>query len=319
MSLCTNHGRYCANDPDDDLYAGVSGADVVTESLRRICIWSHYGEGDGIGLPWWNYVEQFMERCNDPDYFASDDCILDVYKHSDIDKAKIDDCIRNSGGLEADSVNNKLDSEIKVQREKGVVLVPTSFVNGAKVKGATSSSNIFEAICAGYSEGTKPEICYTCGSCPQAKDCILNGGVCFYSTTNSISRIDGRVSTNTFASSMLLLICLFGGASYWYYQRTRDEMREQVRGILAEYMPLEDSEDGGVGGSVGGNFMMSRSAPPSMGQQQQSQLGGSSYMMNHHQQPDTSAMSFAGASAVQSGYSAPTTHGDPMRSSLMSS
>merc|ERR1712194_946624 len=28
-SLCTNEGRYCATDPDDNLEAGISGADVI--------------------------------------------------------------------------------------------------------------------------------------------------------------------------------------------------------------------------------------------------------------------------------------------------
>lgn len=35
FTLCTNSGRYCATDPDDDLESGLSGADVVKESLRR--------------------------------------------------------------------------------------------------------------------------------------------------------------------------------------------------------------------------------------------------------------------------------------------
>ena len=37
FTLCTNAGRYCATDPDDDLERGLSGADVVRESLRRKC------------------------------------------------------------------------------------------------------------------------------------------------------------------------------------------------------------------------------------------------------------------------------------------
>ena len=43
FNLCTKNGRYCATDPDNDLEKGVSGADVVTESLRRLCIWKNYG------------------------------------------------------------------------------------------------------------------------------------------------------------------------------------------------------------------------------------------------------------------------------------
>ena len=37
-NLCSNNGRYCAVDPDNDLDVGVSGADVVAESLKYMCI-----------------------------------------------------------------------------------------------------------------------------------------------------------------------------------------------------------------------------------------------------------------------------------------
>ncbi|CAM9354352.1 unnamed protein product, partial [Discosporangium mesarthrocarpum] len=42
-NLCTNEGRYCMTDPDFDTKSGISGQDVVTESLRQKCIWNYYG------------------------------------------------------------------------------------------------------------------------------------------------------------------------------------------------------------------------------------------------------------------------------------
>ena len=45
-SLCTNKGRYCMTDPDFDTKAGVSGSDVVKESLRQKCVWNLYGGQD---------------------------------------------------------------------------------------------------------------------------------------------------------------------------------------------------------------------------------------------------------------------------------
>ena len=36
---CINGGYYCAADPDGDVTKGVSGADVVVENLRQICVW----------------------------------------------------------------------------------------------------------------------------------------------------------------------------------------------------------------------------------------------------------------------------------------
>lgn len=242
FNLCTNNGRYCATDPDNDLDQGISGADVVKESLRRLCIWKHYGEQNGIGEAWWNYVGEFLNRCNSPDYFMNEDCVKDCYKHAKVDADKINRCMIDSGGLEKDAPNAFLDLEIAAQTERGVVVLPTAFVNTAAIRGQLSSATVFHAVCAGFAEGTRPSVCDKCANCGDPVKCVTKG-VCTagkYSGNSS-----GSVSTHTFATSMLMVIALFTGVGYWHYQKTREDMREQVRGILAEYMPLEDQEDGG--------------------------------------------------------------------------
>jgi uncharacterized membrane protein len=50
-----------------------------------------------------------------------------------------------------------------------------------------------------------------------------------------------------FAVGFLLAVIAFAALGYWYYRRTQAQMREQVLAILAEYMPLEDTEDQDVG------------------------------------------------------------------------
>lgn len=238
-NLCTNNGRYCATDPDNNLEQGISGADVVRESLRRICIWKHYGEQNGIGVEWWDYVTEFMSRCNTPDYFMNDDCVKDAYKHSRVDASLIDRCMKDSGGLEADASNAFLDLEIKAQNARGVVVLPTAFVNTAAIRGALTVSNVFTAICAGFAAGTMPSICQQCAGCSDQAGCVANKGVC---SSNGSGGGGGGVSTHTFAVSMMLVIALFSGLGAWHYKKTREDMRDQVRGILAEYMPLEDHE-----------------------------------------------------------------------------
>ena len=47
-------------------------------------------------------------------------------------------------------------------------------------------------------------------------------------------------------SSLFMIAFAFGGIAFWHYRKTREDMRAQVRGILAEYMPLE-GDDGAVG------------------------------------------------------------------------
>lgn len=131
FNLCTNNGRYCATDPDNDLEKGISGADVVRESLRRLCIWHNYGVSDGIGVKWWDYVAEFMKRCDSPDYFANQDCVKDAYKHAGVDGDLIARCMTDSGGLDTDTTNAKLEKEIQSQTQRGVVVIPTAFVNTA--------------------------------------------------------------------------------------------------------------------------------------------------------------------------------------------
>jgi hypothetical protein len=226
-TLCTNNGRYCATDPDKDLDEGISGADIVKESLRRLCIWSKYGAADGIGIKFWDYVTEFLERCSSNDYFNDADCIKDAYKHAKIEGKDIERCMIDSGGTDSDTPNAKLDMEISLQAQTGVVIVPSAFVNNAVIRGALSVGTMFRAICAGYSEGSMPEVCQKCY-------CTANGGG---------GSTEG-VSTHTFATSMLFVIALFSGLGAYHYKRSQEQMRDQVRGILAEYMPLDDGENG---------------------------------------------------------------------------
>jgi len=242
-NLCTNDGRYCATDPDNDLEQGISGADVVRESLRRVCIWEKYGKEDGIGVQWWDYFAKFTELCDDPDFFAVEDCVKDAYKAAGIDGSLIDQCMSESGGLEADAPNDLLEEEINSQTSRGVVVIPTAFVNTAAIRGKLTPSEIFTAICAGFQDGTAPDICAQCSGCPDASTCVDVG---YCSSGASSPQITKGVSSGTFAFSMFVVVGAFAGMGFMYYKKTQEQMRDQVRGILAEYMPLED-ESGGAG------------------------------------------------------------------------
>ena len=72
-NLCTNNGRYCALDPDNDLDDGISGADVIKENCPYdVSVWKVYGEDDGVGAQWWDYVTGFLFRCDNEDFFANE-------------------------------------------------------------------------------------------------------------------------------------------------------------------------------------------------------------------------------------------------------
>jgi len=232
-NLCTNSGRYCATDPDGDLKRGISGADVVVESLRRICIWKHYGVEDGVGVEWWDYVNEFAKHCSDPDLFNSTACIKGIMEKVFIDIEVIKKCMADSGGTVDNKPNSLLDIEIRAKENVGVVILPATYVNKAAIRGALEFVTIFKAVCAGYAAGTEPEVCLTCVPCADSKGCVSNG-ICNTSATGD------TVSQTHFIGSMLGLSCFFLLVVLFQYQRTQRQMRSQVRGIVAEYMPLDN-------------------------------------------------------------------------------
>jgi hypothetical protein len=233
-NLCTNNGRYCTTDPDDDLDEGLSGADVIAESLRRLCVWKEYGS-DGIGMEYWNYVNEFLFRCDDqPEFFISDTCIKDAMDHAGVEKHKIDACMQDSGGLEDDNLNQVLEQELAAREASGVVIVPSFYVNSAPLRGAMNIPEVFEAICAGYRSGSEPDVCKHCAKCGNVEQCIKKGH-CYGQA--------GTISVPFFIGTVIGLTVVFGCVGLYYYQRQQREMREQIKGIMAEYMPVDPNKE----------------------------------------------------------------------------
>jgi hypothetical protein len=232
-SLCTNSGRYCATDPDDDLDTGISGADVVTESLRRLCIWKKYGEPDGIGMPWWDYVGEFLDRCDSNDNFTSEDCIQDCMKRSGVDSELIKKCMADSGGLAENVENAVLEDELTAREAAGVVILPSFFVNNAPLRGALTVAEVFDAICAGYAVGSEPDACKKCNSCDDVQQCVVAGHC-----PGSPDSFD-TVSFPVFMGTLAGVVICFGLLGIIQWQRAQRQMRAQVRGIMAEYMPID--------------------------------------------------------------------------------
>uniref|UniRef100_A0A7S4JDJ8 PA domain-containing protein n=1 Tax=Odontella aurita TaxID=265563 RepID=A0A7S4JDJ8_9STRA len=253
-NLCTNNGRYCATDPDNNLDYGVSGADVVKESLRRMCVWEHYGK-DGIGVQWWDYVREFTHRCDtedDPEYFKDDICVRDAMAHSGVDFDRIESCIGDSGGLDDDKDNGRLKDLLTKKDDRGIVILPSAFVNGSPLRGELSFSVMFKAICAGYLEGTEPDVCARCAFCPDERMCVTNG-YCYGDDRDGVMPKDA-VSNRTFKVTLLAVVALFVGLGVIYRRKQRQELRDQVRDVLASYMLLDEDDEtaGRVVGRVAG-------------------------------------------------------------------
>ena len=302
--LCTNHGRYCADDPDG--VGHITGADVVRETLRRLCIWQKYGE-DGIGEKWWAYGKEFINACDNeahPARFPSlrdNSCAMQTMKKVGIDSKAIEECMKISGGTDGNGDNNLLEKEVgaafkvctltrlplfrasatvlvpgpvplfygftrahsvaspffSFPLQAGIVAYPAISINTKLMFGNINNRNVFSAICAGFLDGTQPDVCSACESCSAnelegcalTKECGGNGG------SGGGNRKGGGVGAGTIFLSVFMTVSIMGGGMFFYWKRQQNEMRDQVRGILAEYMPLDDDkgrETGLVSSGSGG-------------------------------------------------------------------
>jgi len=141
-------------------------------------VWQHYGEENGVGVEWWDYVNQFMMQCDTPDLFTESKCISDVMYKANIDESTVTQCMDDSGGYgyDDDRPNTILDAELTAKLNVGVVIIPAAYVNRASIRGALEFVTMFRAICAGFAVGTEPTICMLCVSCADIKMCVENSG-----------------------------------------------------------------------------------------------------------------------------------------------
>ena len=266
-SLCLNNGRYCSVDPDDDINNGATGADVVVEALRRICIWQQYGK-DGIGEKWWNYVTNFIESC-DTGIIGSDgttpmlsfndvDCVASAMRSANIDEQVTLDCMKSSGELvpNSNATNHLLDQELIDQKQAGVVLIPSLVVNGAVIHGSLSFSTVLKAICSGFATGSEPDVCINCANCRDELDCITHHGMCRSGESNSILNGSGDSVTGIplgiFSIVLLVVTICFGCLMVMFSRRQQTLMHDQVRGVVAEYMPVTSQNTRSGDTSLGG-------------------------------------------------------------------
>ena len=154
----------------------------------------------------------------------------------------------DSGGTTADNVNQLLQGEIDAKAERGIVVIPTVYVNTVVMRGSISDQTVFSTICSGFLDGTSPEICRQCANCFDVTGCVSAGGVCGGSSPGGGGgeKKKGGISVGTLFLSLFLTVGVMGAGGFMYYKRTQREMRDQVRGILAEYMPLDDGAEGGA-------------------------------------------------------------------------
>lgn len=137
--------------------------------------------------------------------------------------------------------------EISSEVARGVVVIPSAYVNNVPVRGALTAANIFTAVCAGYAQGTEPVVCKQCTRCPNPVDCVETGfctNAWEHHIIKHLTDKDGNDGISSFTFSLTVLACMGAVVAMgtWYHNRSNVQMREQMRGLLAQYMPLDDDD-----------------------------------------------------------------------------
>jgi hypothetical protein len=252
--LCTNGGRYCAVHQWN-----LSGHAVVKETLRRLCLWKHYDE-----MFYWDYWVHHAKVCNSAHMYADADCISQGLHQANVDPQIIDDCMAETGDVEADTTNVLLQSMLDEQQVSGVVKLPAIAHQETKalLDYGASATALFESVCFHYYRQAKstnlhwdkiPEICGTCATCTNMMGC-LDAGKCV--GFDHHSQQDGGGGGKQPASGsghskqrsrrrwrFFWFVAIVGscGYGYYYYQQQQRGMYNGG-GLLSGYLQLSEND-----------------------------------------------------------------------------
>lgn len=165
--FCLNEqAEYCAEDPDGS--GPITGRDVVEEDLRQLCLHEHtkvkrldLDNLEHLGVEYagkyWDYVEEFSERCplapadpNDVDNRFGRVCSENLMKRVGVTETELK---RIQNCAEVDGVEEKL----KKQRDNHAWSPHALRINGWRYTGALDADLVTRAICAGFV--SRPDEC----------------------------------------------------------------------------------------------------------------------------------------------------------------
>lgn len=170
---CTNYGRYCAGDvpQEGDLAERITGADIVTESLRQLCVWVVYGKTGGSNmLHFFRYVNDLLfEQCHHP---FSKNCTYSVMNRIEVSPHFIERCMNHTHGLDADELNPYLQEQVDKGQGITSVMVPRLKIGNYWYTGEEDTGEIFRAVCASYPADKQPLACDFCKDCSDVRYCL---------------------------------------------------------------------------------------------------------------------------------------------------
>eukprot|EP00474_Spongospora_subterranea_P009751 CRZ10209.1 hypothetical protein [Spongospora subterranea] len=252
---CTNRGRYCAADPNDDPNSrSITGADVVQEYVRRICI--HQRTNQANTQFYWEYSERFAESCTAKGK-VNQECSKRVSDKIDPTVFPfVEKCAAESGGpvVDFNGNNTLIDAEMELQRADGFWHSSQISINDSPYYGSTKCSfddgaqtcPILSAICGAFTDSSLPDVCRLSGGCGLGKGRDVCGQCMEFSSPNFVKDIGecghGGVSFATVVFVIGFFVAVLLGIAFVYQQRAAGAMRHDIRRIMSQYVPLDKND-----------------------------------------------------------------------------
>jgi hypothetical protein len=242
---CTNKGRYCSPDPDHSLPDKVSGADVVQENLRQLCVFKQANAtvAQDNAIRYWVYADLFNRNCQYPNF--NKDCSQAQVESAGLDWIEVEACVSTSGGSDPDldQDNTMLAEQISLRSELFIVNLPSIVVNGIIERGSISPTSVLQTICNGF-QANRPPAC----QCTTVQSSWLD--VCVEQGLGAVPpEYGGTKGTHTssmpgYAKFLIVLLTLLviaiGVGGFFAYRRVHNNMRSMIE----DYRRLDDHDDG---------------------------------------------------------------------------
>lgn len=269
--FCLNQ-LYCHVGLQRSIGGDIPGVDVVTESLRQLCIFKLLNSSVGFNPQnWFQYANNFHYGCGaDLNTYSQKTCVDNLITrigNSAVSVLAVESCMANEAAA-------LLQDQIDDREQCGVWNSPSVKVNGHTYAGDLNCSiplngkhtdvslcKPFEAICSSYANPSQAvkDACISSPSCGMmymmdcSGGCVVRGGgavkelddcgACMLRTDpgwNKACTDGGGISG--WGAFLLVVLGVVGAGvgGYWWHRRQQRKLRTDIDSLLKQYLPLNN-------------------------------------------------------------------------------
>jgi len=229
-------GRYCAPDPDGP--GPLTGADVVNEDLRRLCLVNMSAQQQREdadawhGEVFWDYTEQFSKTCSLKVNNRTTNETRFGYACSAAVMAKV--------GIPVEQVNDCINQTFATRLDEQLFSVAWSpqalRVNGWRYTGQLDPKQVLQEVCSSFPERPK-----------QCKDLLDTATLSVKAVKKIVRRARRRNLGSVLAIAAVAMVALsFAISAYRRHMNStlrkavREEVMLEVQAQVADYVTMED-------------------------------------------------------------------------------